>query len=287
MPECIHGFDEGLCDVCFPRIAPPARRAPRTSTRPSRSSSVVGVRSSAGSGAGSRAGSGGTGSRTPSGAPSGPPSFDLRTHRVVHVTHVRNLEAILADGALRADATPVVDVSSPLAREARAELETPVGTRVAQHVPFYLTASATRWREVRSGAEGPHWSAAARAAARADFVVLAVPVSALGSDVIVSDGDAAAATSRFAVGVEAGTQLVRRSRSEAYAAAADDVEAGGGALSDLGLLDAELLAGPRVPIDAIALIGVANDPARDVVRSLLARAGYAAKVAVYPPWFQD
>jgi hypothetical protein len=48
-----------------------------------------------------------------------------------------------------------------------------------------------------------------------------------------------------------------------------------------------LESGP-VPWSAITLIGVANDPARDQVRAILAQHSGAAstKVAVNPPWFQ-
>ncbi|TAL41585.1 MAG: hypothetical protein EPN91_10215 [Salinibacterium sp.] len=37
--------------------------------------------------------------------------------------------------------------------------------------------------------------------------------------------------------------------------------------------------------EVVTLIGVANDPVRDRVRGILTAAGYATKVAVYPPWF--
>ena len=49
---------------------------------------------------------------------------------------------------------------------------------------------------------------------------------------------------------------------------------------------AEALAHGSFPIDAVQLIGVANDRVRDTVKDLLADSGFTPKVAVYPPWFQ-
>jgi hypothetical protein len=49
--------------------------------------------------------------------------------------------------------------------------------------------------------------------------------------------------------------------------------------------DAEVLVKGSVSFDAVQLIGVANDPARDRVRGILDAAGVRTKVAVYPPWF--
>ena len=286
MPECIHGFDEGLCDSCFPRKAPEPKVVPTRTPRATRGSGVSSLRSAPASA--SRAGS----ARSSAGGASsgGPAAYNLATQRVFHFTHIRNLASILADGALRADAAPAVDLTSQLAREARADLETPVGSRVADHVAFALTAESERWRELRAifareTPVTPHWAAIVAAQAASDFVVLAVPVAKLGAEVIVSDGDAAAGSSRFAIGVDAGNTLLRQRRSSAYFADPDDTSA------DIGLRDAELLAGANVPVKSIALIGVAHEPARDRVREILGSSwpggiGPAPKVAVYPPWFQ-
>ena len=286
MPECIHGFDEGLCDSCFPRKAPEPKNVPTRTPRATRSSGVSSLRQSTTS----TSRSGAARSSSNSGAAGGPAAYNLATQRVFHFTHIRNLPGILADGALRADAAPAVDVTSTLARDARAELETPVGSRIADHVAFALTAESERWRELRAifARETPvtsHWAAVVAGLAVSDFVVLALPVAKLGAEVIVSDGDAAAGSSRFAVGVDAGNILLRQCRSSAYFADPDDTSA------DIGLREGELLAGASVPVSSIALIGVAHEPARDRVREILADAwpsgsGAAPKVAVYPPWFQ-
>ena len=246
MAECIHGFDDGLCDVCFPRRPEPVRpvraasgpRAPR-----------AGV---------SRA------------APSAPPTLRLPGRRVFHVTHLRTLESIALDGALRADAAPDVDVSSATTRELRSSATVPDGRSVASLVAFALAQDSTRFAELREGAAGGHWSDAARAAKPAEFVILAVPVDALGADLVLSDGDAAASTTRFAEGLEAGTSALRRLHA-----------------ADPDFRDAELLVPGPVPLDAVAIVTVANERVRDAVRATFAAAGRPApRVAVFPPVFQ-
>lgn len=251
MPECIHGFDDGLCDVCFPRTPapPPARtaapRAPRTRSA-ARSTSAAGAL-----------------------AGSAPASLRLAGRRVHHVTHLRTLESIALDGELRPDAVPDVDVSSAMARELRATAIVPDGRSVASFVAFHLAQNSHRWEELREGAEGTHWSDAARAARATEFVILTVPVDALGDDVVFADGDAAAVGTRFAAGVESGTQALRRLHA-----------------SDPEFRDAELLVAGPVPLSAVAVIAVANERVRDTVRAVFANAGRPApRIAVYPPAF--
>jgi len=242
--ECIHGFEAGMCDVCYPAAVP---EKPKPVRAP----------------AGTRAAS-----ARVAGAPRIAP-FSLATQRFFHVTHLRNLEAIMHTGEIRADVEPVVDVSSAVARELRAGADLADGTTVAQHVAFYASPTAERWTELRDGATGPHWSDEARAAKPADFVMLAVPAVQFGADITAADADAAAPATRFAIGTAEATQLLRRLR-------VDDPE----------FLNTEILIPHAVPFDSVALIGVANDRIRDQVRDMIARAGgYAPKVAVYPPWF--
>lgn len=248
MTECIHGFDDGLCDVCFPRSAPePVRAARPTSPRAARSTVVKA-----------------------SAASDAPATLRLQGRRVFHVMHVRTLESIVLDGELRADATPDVDVSSPTARELRATATVPDGRSVADFVSFFVAQDAERWRELRDGATGAHWSGAARSARTADFVLLAVPVDALGADVVFADADAAGSATRFAAGVEAGTQAIRRLHA-----------------ADPDFREAELLAAGPVPLGAVAIVTVASEPMRDRVRSIFADAGLTPpRIAVYPPAFQ-
>ena len=266
MAECIHGFEDGLCDICFPRQAPePVRRAATATVRRPAASRT--------------SGGGVTTTRPQPKRTSARPTMLLNTQRVYHVTHLRNLEAIVIDEAIRADAAPEVDVSSATTRELRRSAELATGGTVADRVPFQLSPNASRWNELRSGAAGAHWSDAARAANPLEFVILVTSAGAVGPDVIFANGDAAAPATRFAAGDD-GTALLR-------ATFALDPE----------LLDAELLAPSPVPFSAVTLIGVANEPVRDQVRQLLADAGVghdsagrssgaAPKVAVYPPWFQ-
>lgn len=239
MPECIHGLDVPLCDSCYPKTPaaqPPVSRTPRTpGARAPRAGAVTTSRK----------------------------SIDPAQQRAYHVTHVRNLEAILAAGAIDAAVAPVVDVSTDLTRELRLTAEVAPGRSVADFVPFYLSPTATLWGDLRDGAQDEtRWSSAARTAASADFVVLVATVGALGPDAVVADGDAAASFTRFATGDEITRALTRLHDTE-------------------GLDAGEVLAPGSVPLTAVQLIGVANDRVRDAVRGLT-----SMKVAVYPPWFQ-
>ncbi|KTR07775.1 hypothetical protein NS184_06825 [Curtobacterium luteum] len=192
----------------------------------------------------------------------------MRAH---HATHIDNLPDIVSAGAVLAatEAAPTIDVSSDTTREARAEASAPDGSPVAGHVTFSLSPDATRWDELRRGAEGERWSDAARRSRATDYVVLVVPVSAFGASVIVADQDAEAEDVRFAVGPEAATNLIRRTD-----------------FTDPEMHDLELLAGPSVSFSAVAVIGVPNDRARQHVKAILAEhGGHAPRVAVFPPWF--
>lgn len=250
MTECIHGFDEGLCDVCFPRVVEPPVR-PARPTRAAAPREARAPRSSA------------------SAAVGAPPTLTLAGRRVHHVTHLRTLETIALDGELRADASPDVDVSSATTRELRATATVPDGRTVASLVAFSVAQDSTRWQELREGAEGTHWSDAARAARPTDFVILSVPVDALRGDLVFADADAASVGARFGIGLEAGTQGLRRLHA-----------------TDPDFRDAEVLAAGPVPLDAVAIVTVANDKVRDRVREVFADAGRAApRIAVYPPAF--
>lgn len=190
-------------------------------------------------------------------------SIDPARQRVYHVTHIGNLEAILDAGELNAQSPPLVDLSTALTRELRATAEVTPGRSVSDYVSFYLAPAATVWDDLRRGADDQtRWSDAARSAAFADFVVLVTTVSALGPDAVVTDGDAAGSLTRFSTGDEITRALTKLHDSETLDAA-------------------EVLAHGSVPFESIQLVGVANDRVRDRVRELT-----AAKVAVYPPWFQ-
>src|SRR5680860_945433 len=134
--ECIHGFENQLCDSCFPKAAPakPVTRA----TTSSRTKRVPGA---------PRASS----NKLPV----------LADQRAYHVTHISNLENILRTGQLVAAAqieTPILDISSPLTRELRSTASLSTGESVDHYVPFSLVPESSTWRELRDGATEPRWS---------------------------------------------------------------------------------------------------------------------------------
>lgn len=256
--ECIHGFDDRMCDICFPRIV--AEPAPTVAASATRSTSRSG-RSTA--------------TRPPKRAPGAPgglppkvPPFASR--RLYHVTPLGNLESILIDGALRSIAsgvTPDLDVAAPLARQLRAHADVGDGRHVDEFVPFSASPDAERWAELRAGAVEPHWSAAARALTSADYAVLVAVGRDLGTDLVVADGDAAAPVTRFTVGDPA----------KAIASAAR---------ADPDLTAVEVLAPNAVSLTAVNLIAVANEPARARVRAMFHDVeGAPPRVVVHPPWF--
>lgn len=268
MDECIHGFERELCDICAPRkrepqvdadgqvkTLPTKRRAASRKPESLRSTPAL-ARDSAASAVAAQS------AMTPV------PEFAQQ--RVYHWTHVSNLPAILESGELTAGAAPVLDVSSEATRALRASVTAASGAPVADHVPFSLSPHASAWDTLRTGAEGYEWSDAARTAKATDFVMLVVPVSALGEEFVITEGDAAVQGVRAAAGLDDASRMVRRF-----------------SLADPDLLEPEVLVPTRVAFDAVTLVGVPNDKVRDAVKTLIADAGgHAPRVAVYPPWFR-
>ena len=261
--ECIHGFPTELCDICSPRSAPePAQKASPAPRRSRATSTLREPRTPAPRGRTAAAGT------SASAATKGLALSSLRAH---HFTHIENLPAIVAAGALlpRSEATPSIDVSSGELTAARSAVLTPEGIPLPEYVPFSLTPDSLAWEAVRSGADSPLWSDAARTSRATDFVVLVVPATAFGDAVSLADSNAIDADVRFATGREAVGALLRRVQ-----------------LSDPDLQRVELLAAESVPLDSVAVVGVANDRSRERVRAILAEgAGPAPRVAVFPPWF--
>lgn len=210
--------------------------------------------------------------------------------RIYHVTHMRNLPAVLASGSLLADLNdqrqdrPEVDISSSETRDARrkALISEADQTTVAHFVPFFLSPNATLWQSIRFGETDPRLSAHALGSDIADYVVLVSTVKkvldvaaangATAIPFVVSDGDAAGATSRFGTTRDDAERLLRRLRSS------QDLEFS-------PILQAELLVGGSFPLDSVTLIGVAHDKARAALKQILDGSGFTPKVAVYPPWF--
>ena len=152
--ECIHGLDDGLCDVCFPKAVPEPSPGPRSATSPS----------------GSR--------RTPR------PKVGSADRRLHHVTRVDDLADILAAGQLL---------------------------------------------------EGTTWSERP-------------PVSPFDRVVLVSTS--LRITQRGGRMIPGGAEVF-----EAF------------------------------PFDEVALVAVANEPVRDLVKGIVDDADFETRVAVYPPWF--
>lgn len=270
--ECIHGFDDGLCAICFPPPEPEAKRvvpAPKAdrstglrSSRPSRPPARVAGAASA---------------RTLHEAP-----VDPKTVRIYHVTHVDNLASILGEGALLADragAEPAVDVSAPRAREFRREAPVPGGDAVvADYVPFLLSTDAHVWNAVRTGTPDPRLAAGAVERQPADHVILVSSVAgAIGARtetegaVVVTDADAAAGGVGAASAWPEVLRMLQRLHREDEGAR---------------LLSAEFLVHESLPLERVLLIAVGNDRVRDRVRAALDAVGLRTRVAVYPPWFQ-
>lgn len=255
MAECIHGFDDGMCDSCFPRARPEpaASRGATTTAQAAPRVSTPRVRRAPGS---SATGAGRV------------PSFASR--RLYHVTHARNLEAILLDGAIlsiASGADPDVDVSAPVVRQLRATAEVGDGRTVAEFVPFGLSPDADRWAELREGALGSHWSTAAKLTGPTEYTMLVVAAEKLGEDIVIADGDASAPATTFSA-KDPSRAISRATRSDA----------------DLGSV--EVLVADRVPLSAVLLIGVPNDPMRNRVRRMFdAVDSPPPRIVVHPPWF--
>jgi hypothetical protein len=259
--ECIHGLELTRCDVCSPKAVPqpevamrPAARTPRNARQPAKSARRAGAP-----------------------APNSRPIL-VGEQRLHHVTHLSNLEGILAGGRLRSDlggANPSVDASSLSNREVRRQVPLGAAT-VADYVPFYLSPDALLWAAIRGESSDPRLSPAVHALPASEFVVLVSTVNAVAAgrddQATLADGDAADPRTRFADTREDYERVLRR------LAADPDTD---------GLLRAEFLVADAVPFETIALIGVANDKTRDAVRAMFDSTGHKPRVAVHPPWFTE
>jgi hypothetical protein len=277
LAECIHGFDEGMCAICFPAPEPEKPQAPvRERRAPSARSSGTTRPSARPARAKRPAGA----SRPVTG---GDPVRDIGEHRVYHVTHLDNLPGILDAGtvlpfeSVMDVATPVVDIASPEHRQARRSTEV-AGARVSTMVPFMLSPDAGVWAAVRSGRADARLGSTAFDHPSTEYVVLVAPVAAFrtladaaeGHGYVITDRDASDPGARAAVGDVEGRRLLSRIvMTEGDAAR-----------------DAELLVPGPVPFDRIGVVGVANEKVRDLVRAALRHAGFPTRVVVYPPWFR-
>ncbi|MFU8947439.1 DarT ssDNA thymidine ADP-ribosyltransferase family protein [Mycetocola zhadangensis] len=265
--ECKHGFENGACATCFPS-APPApkvvvapKRAPRPRTTSLRAAPAAGSKAAAVS------------------------AIDISEQRIYHVTHISNLEKILASGVLLADsvsANPRVDISTPENRESRrSTLVSKAGTAtVADYVPFFLSPNASLWASLRSDAADPRLSNEARGTAVNDYVVLVSSIKKVRdtsepgySNIVVTDGDAAGAVTRLESTKDSAERMLRKLRAE------ED--------ESVAILEAEVLVETSLPFDAVSVISVATVSVRETVKEMLESTPYKAKVAAHPPWFQS
>lgn len=254
--ECIHGLEAGLCDACYPKARPEVPvTATATKTRVTRPRSVSL-----------------TAPRKVVPASQKQSTEDVSQHRIFHVTHINNLAAIVEAGALLADATPTVDISSPESRESRRTIVvSDEGDTVASYVPFFLSPESSLWESIRTRAADPRLALDSHSVAT-DFVVLVTSFSAVGElPTVVADGDAAHALTRYATTTDAEERMLRRLRAENESAR---------------LLAAELLVKDSVPLEVVSLITVANDRTRDAVKAILKSSPHSPRVAIHPPWFQ-
>jgi ssDNA thymidine ADP-ribosyltransferase DarT-like protein len=256
MAECMHGFDEGMCDICFPRKAaePPVTMAATATRTAPRVTAPPRVRARL--------------TERPAGAPPKLPPFGSR--RLYHVTHARNLEAILLEGgikALSAGADPDVDIAAPVIRQLRATTNVGDGRMVADFVPFALSPGAGWWSELREGAPGARWSAAARLTSPAEYVALVVAAERIGPDVVIAEGDSSAPATHFMIGEPARNLAIAVRKDPELAAV-------------------EVLVAERVPLEAVVLLGVPNEPMRTRVRRMFEAVDQTPpKIVVHPPWF--
>lgn len=201
----------------------------------------------------------------------------LLEQRIYHLTHRSNLPSIFADGALKAGSTPELELSPLEARVERGEIEF-AGSgdrRLRDYVPFFLSPETELWRELRAGRAHPRLSSAARAADVFDFVFLVSTIGrvlAAESAFALTDGNAEGNATRFASTREDAERMLYRLRASELESARHN---------------AEFLVAESLPLESITLIGVANDRARQGVRDQLAESGFAPKISVYPPWFQQ
>jgi len=252
--ECIHGLESGLCDLCYPKPAPVVEAPVATLSRNGSTRTATRTRPAA--------------QRRTAGV--GTPDHKVGEQRIYHFTHIDNLARIIEHDGLVASrqATPVVDASSADNREKRAERLLGTST-VADYVPFFLSPNAAVWSIIRSQKADPRLSAEIRHHAASEFVILVSTVKVAATmHVAVADGDPAKAPTSFGVTPEDNDRVLRKLRAD-----------------DEAILIGEVLVHERFPFEQLALIGVANDRARDLVKEILQAAAHEPKVSVYPPWF--
>jgi hypothetical protein len=205
------------------------------------------------------------------------PADTLLEQRIYHLTHLRNLAGVIAQGALIAGVHPVLELSPGDLRDERAEITFPTLNDLAlpEFVPFFLSPEASLWQSLRSGRAHPRLSDAAAESDPLDFVFLVSTVRHIvnsDSTFVLADGNVEGAQTRFAFTREEAERMLYRLRAES---------------DETALQGAEFLVAGTLPLESVTLIGVANDKVRQSVRNLLAGTEFTPKISVYPPWFQQ
>ena len=259
--ECIHGLDDRMCDLCFPKPVPETTSVHSAAAVGARLRTATAIRARPSVGSAPR-----RTTSTPATRPGVP--FKVGEQRIYHLTQVANLADILSHGELRCD--PPGAIWAEVVRQARRKTEIVSGGVVADYVPFFLTPNARVWEAVRSSAPDPRLSPDLRGQLPADFVLIVSTIAKVASlATVVADRDATLPLTRFATDQESSDRMLRRLHGD-----------------DDAITDAEFLVKGAFPLELVSLIGVAHAKARDTVKSILSSSGYSTKVSVYPPWFQ-
>ncbi|WP_166979667.1 DarT ssDNA thymidine ADP-ribosyltransferase family protein [Paramicrobacterium fandaimingii] len=261
--ECRHGFEPELCAVCNP---------PKTPEKPAaaRQSRVAGIRTTRPSRPAAQRGSS---AKTK--------TVRVDQQRLFHVTHTRNLPAILAGGSILCDDLLHDDAQSGPCEVALSSEENRAARRritiddaaVSAYVPFFLSPDASVWGSIRSREPNVRLDSDLVRTSPTDYVMLVATVAsirAIDGDMVIADGDAAAGLTRFASEPDQADRMLARF-----------------ALDDSGeqKLVAEALVRGEVPVSALSIIGVSSIKQRERVKQMLADAGLRTKVAAHQPWF--
>jgi hypothetical protein len=200
---------------------------------------------------------------------------------IFHFTHGRNLRSILADGELRPSASAatsidIADTRIKTSRETRVVTCGPGGF-VGDYVPFYFAPrSPMLFRIQQGGVEGVDGDPRALVY----FATATERVAAAGLGFVITDGNAAAAVTRFVDDIDLLDATVDWPLMRATYWS--NTEEDGDRVRRRG---AEFLVHGAVPLGLIDEIGVYNLAAKTRVDAILAEQGTELMVAVRQGWY--
>jgi hypothetical protein len=200
---------------------------------------------------------------------------------IFHFTHGRNLSSILADGELRpsASAATSVDIADTKIKRSRETRVVPCepGGFVGDYVPFYFAPrSPMLFRIQQGGVEGVDGDPRGLVY----FASTTERIVAAGLGWVITDGNAAAAVTRFVNDMELLDETVDWPLMRA--SYWGNTEEDGDRVRRRG---AEFLAHGAVPLALIDEIGVYNLVAQTRARAILAEAGTELAVNVRQAWY--